>query len=122
MLTRELTISFVGVTAPAPSRLTYPRTEDPAVQGIPTATYEFTVRTGKDDVYRRLKPTPDSDEGPQPTVYVGNVQDGVGEVTIYVNGKTGENVYENEKDIEYRIVFKALGPMYDVDRTGDDAH
>ena len=121
MTTRALTIVFTDVTAPSPGSLSYPDTGDPNEQGVPVATYEFEVRSkGKDDTsFRRLNVIPGVNEKPQPTVYVGNVQDGIGEATIYVNGKKDEDVYEKETEQEFRIVFKALGPMYDIDRETD---
>ena len=62
---RALIITFVNAIAPAPARLTFPPATSANDQDPPVATYEFTMRSkAKDGVFRRLKPTPDSDRRP----------------------------------------------------------
>ena len=114
---KNITFTLAGVTAPAPSRLTFPPAVDADTQGAPVATYEFTMRSkggGDGGVFRRLKPTAERTETQQ-TVMVGNVADGVGAAAITVSGNSDNKIYEGETDKNIEIVFTATGPMYDLD-------
>ena len=80
---------------------------DPDTQ--PYASYEFiTESKTKRGSFTRLKVTVDN-PAPQPRVKVGNIavsQSGTVKITP-------EIAYEGQENVNFTIVFKALGPLYD---------
>ena len=119
---RTLVLTFADVTVPIPNSLRYILQDENDPQTLTTtddtryavATYEFTTKTaGKDGVLTRLKPTTDNPT-PQPHIRVTNIASGKGKVEI-----TPTISYEAETDVNFRLVFKATGPMYDIDNNQD---
>ncbi len=107
-----LQITFIDTTVPIPDRLVYPD-NDPAMQ--PYAEYTFiTESKTKRGSFTQLNPTSDVLD-PQPRVRVGNIEASVaGTVKI-----TPEIAYEG-KEYTFKIVFEALGPIYDWGTTDTD--
>ena len=103
----ELQITFIDTTVPIPDRLKF--IDGPDTQ--PYASYEFiTESKTKRGSFTRLKVTVDN-PAPQPRVKVGNIavsQSGTVKITP-------EIAYEGQENVNFTIVFKALGPLYDWD-------
>ena len=98
-ITRALVITLSSVTAAIPSSLAFPPPVDEDTQGVPYHPYEFETRSqAKGGFFRRLGPIGDSE--PQPYVNVGNVESGVGIVTIDPNA-----VYQGEEAHNFEIIF-----------------
>ena len=109
----ELRITFINTTVPIPDRLVYPD-NDTGIQ--PYAEYTFiTESKTKRGSFTQLNPTSEMLD-PQPRVTVGNIENSVaGTVKI-----TPEIAYEGQENVNFTIVFKALGPLYDWTGTDTD--
>ena len=107
----ELQITFIDTTVPIPDGLKF--IDGPNTQ--PYASYEFiTESKTKRGSFTRLKATVDN-PAPQPRVRVGNIavsQSGTVKITP-------EIAYEGQENVNFTIVFKALGPLYDWGTTFD---
>ena len=102
--TRVLAIQFDLVTAAVPSSL--PFTNDNA-NARRYNEYRFTTSSKeKDGTLTRLKATSDNPE-PQPYVWVGNAAAGTGTATA-----TPTAAFEGESGVDFRIVYTAVGTMY----------
>ena len=103
-------ITFIDTTVPIPDRLKF--IDGPDTQ--PYASYEFiTESKTKRGSFTRLKVTVDK-PAPQPRVKVGNIavsQSGTVKITP-------EIAYEGQENVNFTIVFKALGPLYDWEDDG----
>ena len=113
----SLIIRFGIVTAPIPSSLPYQDKDDAGLVGPHYNEYRFTASSKvKDGSLRALIPKDDTDDtdnidasDPQPRVRVGNVGPGEAAGTVTI---TPAEVYGNEKGRDFRITFKAKGPIY----------
>ena len=107
-----LQITFIDTTVPIPDSLVYPD-NDTAMQ--PYAEYTFiTESKTKRGSFAPLNPTSEELDR-HPRVRVGNIEASVaGTVKI-----TPEIAYEGEEHT-FKIVFKALGPIYDWDNADTD--
>ena len=108
----KLQITFIDTTVPIPDSLVYPN-NDTTMQ--PYAEYTFiTESKTKRGSFTPLNPTSKVLDR-HPRVRVGNIEASVaGTVKI-----TPEIAYEG-KEYTFKIVFEALGPIYDWDGTDTD--
>jgi hypothetical protein len=115
----ELQITFIDTTVPIPDGLVYPNnpiTMQPDTTMQPYAEYTFiTESKTKRGSFAPLNPTSGVLDR-HPRVRVGNIEASVaGTVKI-----TPEIAYEGQENVNFTIVFKALGPIYDWDGTDTD--
>ena len=114
---RELQIVITGVTAPIPTRLS-------TVRGVPYKNYQFTTSSTVTGSFVRLTDN-DVGEEAQPSIKIGNIASGPavtdadGVVTIKAGAVSASPTMYVGDEGDFKITFKAAGPIYDVD-TGND--